>query len=122
LNFLKYRSESESEIKNEEFKPILDSILTEEYQLPRFKSPSSYDECRHLNEKLTPKIRAAVSSPTREEFDISRESTNTWLMRGSLGEMEIMQTRTAAVELHKKKLISRRSLAKRGSLLANDAL
>ena len=33
-----------------------------------------------------------------------------------------MQARTAAVELHKKKLISRRSLAKGGSLLASNAL
>jgi hypothetical protein len=122
LDSLEYGSESESEAEDGEPKPVLDPTLTEEYQLPRLKLPSSYDECRRLNEKLAPKIRAAVSSPTRKEFDISRESTNTWLMRGSLGEMEIMQAQAAAVERHKKRLISRRSLAKGGSLLASDAL
>jgi hypothetical protein len=83
--------ELELEAEDREPKLVLDPALTEEYQLPQLKPPSSYDECRRLNEKLAPKIRAAVSSPTRKEFDISQEFTNTWLMRGSLGEMEIMQ-------------------------------
>jgi len=58
-------SESESEAEDKEQDPILDPILTEEYQLPQLKPPSSYDECRRLNEELAPKIRAAVSSSTR---------------------------------------------------------
>jgi hypothetical protein len=43
-------------------------------------------------------------------------------MPGSLGEMEIIQARAAAIELHKKRLTSRRSLAKGGSLLPSDTL
>ena len=43
-------------------------------------------------------------------------------MRGSLGEMEILQARGGAIEVYKKRLKARRSLAKGGSLLASDAL
>ena len=68
LDSLEYGSESESEAENEGLNLIPDPIPIEEYQLPKLKSPSSYDECRRLNEKLAPKILAAVSSPTREEF------------------------------------------------------
>jgi hypothetical protein len=82
LDSLEYGSESKSEAEDRGPKPVLDPTLTKEYQLPRLKLPSSYDEYRRLNKKLAPKIRAAVSSPTREEFDISRESTNMWLNAG----------------------------------------
>jgi hypothetical protein len=107
LDFLEYKLELELEAEDREPKPVLDPTLTKEYQLPRLKLPSLYNECRRLNKKLALKIRAAVSSPTRKEFDISQESTSTWLMRGSLREIDIMQARAAAVEIYKKKLISR---------------
>jgi hypothetical protein len=50
------------------------------------------------------------------------DDTNTWLMRGSLSEMEVMQARAGQIETHKKREISRKSLSKGGSLIASDAL
>jgi hypothetical protein len=94
----------------------------EEYQLPLVKPPSSYDECQRLGDELAPKIRARLSSPSRPKYDVWHESTNTFLMQGSLGEMEIMQAQARAVEAHKKRLTARKRLAKGGSLLASDAL
>jgi hypothetical protein len=47
---------------------------------------------------------------------------NTFLMRGSLHEMEVAQARAGAVEAHKRKLNARKSLSKGGSILACDAL
>ena len=122
LDVLEFGSESESELEDGEPEPLLDSTLTEEYQLPQFKPPSSYHECRALNEELAPKLRALASSPTRAKYDLAHESTSIFLMRGSLSEMEVLQARTSQVEAHKKRLSARKSLAKGGSLLASDAL
>jgi hypothetical protein len=123
LDFLEYGSESESESETErELDPVPDPQLEEEYQLPQLKPPSSYDECRFQLQDLDPKITVAVSSPTRERYRITITATNTFLMRGSLHEMEIKQARAGQVETHKRKLEARKSLGKGGSLLASDAL
>ena len=125
LHLLEYGSESESDIEDEAIaEPALDPKLTEEYQLPQLK-PSSYEECRRRNDELAPRILAAAeswSSPSCEKAHRNMEDTNTWLMQGSLGEIEIMQARVAQVEIHKKREISRKNLSKGGSLLASDAL
>jgi hypothetical protein len=98
LDFLEYgsESESESEIEREldleterELDPVPDPQLEEEYQLPQLKPPSSYDECRFQLQDLDSKIIVAVSSPTRERYRVTITATNTFLMRGSLHEMEI---------------------------------
>jgi hypothetical protein len=126
LHLLEFGSESESEAEDEAMiKSVPDLMLTEEYQLPQLKPASSYNECRRRNDELAPKILAAAeawSSPTRIKAQRNLEDTNTWLMRGSLGEMEIMQARAAQIEQHKKREISRKSLSKGGSLMASDAL
>lgn len=81
-----------------------------------------YDECRIRLQKLAPKIQAAgLSSPTRENYGITIQATNVFLIRGSLHEIEVTQARASAVESHKRKLESRKSLRKGGSLLAKDA-
>jgi hypothetical protein len=126
LDFLEFGSESESESEWEdrelERDPIPDPTLTEEYRLPELKPPSSYNECQALNEELAPKLRALASSPTRAKYDLAHETTNMFLMRGSINEMEILQARAGQVEAHKKRLSARKSLAKGGSLLASVAL
>ena len=126
LDFLEYgsesESESESEINSQELIPVPDPQLMEEYQLPKLKPPTSYDECRFQLQELDPKIQAGISSPTRAKYSITIQATNVFLMQGSLHEMEIAQAHTGAVETHKRKLQARKSLQKGGSLLASDAL
>jgi hypothetical protein len=125
LNFLEYGSESESESETErerELDLVPNLQLKEEYQLPQLKPPSSYDECRLQLQDLDYKILVAVSSPTRERYKVTRDATNTFLMQGSLHEMEVKQARASQVETHKRKLQARKSLGKGGSLLASDAL
>jgi hypothetical protein len=124
LDVLEFGSESESEREDRELEcdPIPDPTLTEEYQLPQLKPPSSYDECRALNEELAPKLRALASSPTRAKYDLAHESISIFLMRGSLNKMEVLQARASQVKVYKKRLSARKSLAKGGSLLASDAL
>jgi hypothetical protein len=124
LDVLEFGSESELEPQDQEQErdPIPDLTLTEEYQLPQPKPPSSYEECRRLNNKLASKLRMLASSPTRAEYDIANASTSKFLMRGSINEMEILQARAGQVESHKKRLHARKSLAKGGSLLASKAI
>jgi hypothetical protein len=50
------------------------------------------------------------------------ESTNTFLARGSLHEMEIAQAYASAKATYKHKLTARKSLGRGGSLLARDVL
>lgn len=124
LDVLEFGSESELEPQDQEQErdPIPDLTLTEEYQLPQPKPPSSYEECRRLNNKLASKLRMLASSPTRAEYDIANASTSKFLMQGSINEMEILQARAGQVESHKKRLHARKSLAKGGSLLASKAI
>jgi hypothetical protein len=98
LHLLEYGSESESESDSEAAdkvaEPVPDPTLTEEYQLPQLQPASSYIECRRRNDELKPRLLAAVegwSSPTREKAHMNFDDTNTWLMQGSLSEMEVMQ-------------------------------
>lgn len=99
LAFLEYRSKLESESETErELDPVPDPQLEEEYQLPQLpqlKPPSSYDECCLQLQDLGPKIAVAVSSPTRAKYQVTIAATNTFLMRGSLYEMEIKQARAS---------------------------
>lgn len=90
LDVLEFGSESEEEDQGLERDLIPNLILIEEYQLPKPKLPSSYDEYRALNEELASKLRAALSSPARVKYKILRESINTWLMRGSISKMEVL--------------------------------
>ena len=64
----------------------------------------------------------AVSSPTREQYTMTVTATSTFLIRGSLHEMEVKQAREAQVNGLKAKLHSRKTLGKGGSILASDAL
>ncbi len=103
--------------------PSITPQLSKEYILPSLpKPPQSYMECRTQREDIKDKIEFAVSSPTRESFIIAREGTPEFLMRGSLGEMEIANARASQVRVHRAKLNSRQSLPKGGSLLASDGL
>jgi hypothetical protein len=130
LNLLEFGSESESESEAEAEDEAMvtlmpDLMLIEEYQLPRLDPASSYDECRRRNDELAPKILAAArewSSPSRAKAQQHLEDTNKWLMRGILGEMEVLHARAGQIEVQKKRAIARRSLSKGGSLLASEAL
>ena len=51
-----------------------------------------------------------------------REGTYEWLMKGSLGEMDISNLRAKQVEHYKAKLNSRARIQNGGSVLASDAL
>jgi hypothetical protein len=122
LDFLEYRLELESESERER-SLTPDSQLEEEYQLPQLKPPTSYDECCIRLQDLAPKIQVAgLSSPTRENYGVTIQGTNVFLMQGSLHKMEVAQACASAVESHKRKLESWKSLRKGGSLLAKDAL
>jgi hypothetical protein len=124
LNLLEFGSESESEAEDKAVaKPM--PMLIKEYQLPRLKPASSYEEVRRRNNELAPRILAAAkgwSSPARKKAYRNVEDTSTWLMRGSLGEIEVIQARAAQIKIHKKREIKQKSLSKGGSLLASDAL
>jgi hypothetical protein len=78
---LEFRSELELEAEDKAVaKLVLDSILTNEYQLPQLKPASSYDEYRRRNNELAPRIMAAAkgwSSPTRAKAQRNLEDTNT---------------------------------------------
>ena len=115
LEFLEYGSETESETKD-------NLQLTEEYRLPQLNPPSSYTECQNALQLLDSKIQHALSSPSRAQYKVTIESTNIFLARGSLHEMEIAQAHASAKAMHKRKLIARKSLGKGGSILACDAL
>ena len=117
LEYLEFRSESETE---EEAEPSLKPI--EEYQLPQLKPPSSYAECQNALRLHDNKIQQVLSSPSRAQYKVTIESTNIFLTRGSLHEIEIAQAQAGAKATHKRKLIARRSLGKGGSLLARDTL
>ena len=125
LEFLEYGSESESEPEQEQGQEqdlIHKPQLENEYQLPQLKPPASYDECRASLQELQTKVTMAVSSPTREQYTMTVTATSTFLMRGSLHEMEVKQAREAQVNGLKAKLHSRKTLGKGGSILASDAL
>jgi hypothetical protein len=125
LDFLEYGLESESELELDERErsPTPNPQLEEEYRLPQLKPPTSYDECYIRLQELAPKIQAAsLSSPTYENYGVTIQATNVFLMQGSLHEMEVSQAHASAVESHKRKLESWKSLRKGGSLLAKDAL
>jgi hypothetical protein len=93
-----------------------------EYELPQLKPPSSYTECQEALQGLENKIYNALSSPTRTRYKIAMDSTNAYLSRGSLHELEVTQARAGAIATHKRRLNTRKSLGKGGSLLAADAL
>ncbi|KAG4430029.1 hypothetical protein IFR05_014489 [Cadophora sp. M221] len=84
--------------------------------------PETYADLRHAWEEMDEKIMAAVSSPTRANFQRTRQANDQALYRASLEEAEVLQARATQVEVHKKKLTSRVSLQKGGSLLASVAL
>jgi hypothetical protein len=130
LEFLEYGSasdsdsEADSEAKREPtLAPIPDPQLLEEYHLPPLpKPPSSYTECCLQLQEVNNKITAALSSPSRRKYEIARDGTQEFLMRGSLHEMEVTQARAGQIATHKAKLNARQSLSKGGSILASDAL
>ena len=114
---MEFGSESEAE---EEIEASLETI--EEYQLPQLKPPSSYAECQDALRTIDSKVQHALSSPSRARYQVTIESTNIFLARGSLYEIEIAQAYAGAKATHKRKLIARKSLGRGGSLLARDAL
>jgi hypothetical protein len=129
LEFLEYSgSDSDSE-KEDELLPELQ--ITEEYQLPlllpsspppRLQAPTSYFECRNAIDDLQPKISAGLSSPSRKKNEVIMTATKSFLMRGSIHEMEINNANTAQLQVHKNKLSARKSIQKGGSRLACEAL
>lgn len=68
----------------------------EEYQLPQLKTPSSYAECQNALRLIDDKVQHALSSPSRARYKVTIESTNIFLARGSLHEMEIAQAHPGA--------------------------
>ena len=63
-------------------------------------------------------MQEALSSPSRVRYNTIAETTGVFLMRGSLYEMEIENARKGAIEHHKHKLNTRKSLSKGGQLYA----
>jgi hypothetical protein len=124
LEFLKYGSESGSESETErELDLVPDPQLQEEYQLPQLpKPPSLCNECRLQLEEIDSKITEALSSSPRKRYKIIRDSTEEFLMRGSLHEMEIAQACAGQIAIYKAMLNARQSLGKGGSILAIEAL
>jgi hypothetical protein len=119
LEFLEYGSESSLEsddldVGEKNSEPVLDPQLTEEYQLPLLKPPSSYDEYRYHLQELESKTKEVFSSPSRIRASVTIQATNVFLMRGSLHEMEIIQARKGAIATHKRRLNARKSLGKGG--------
>ncbi len=119
LDFLEYGSDSDNEeeednlgVPSSEVVPIIPEPsfipqLSKEYLLPSLpKPPQSYMECRTQWEDIKDKIEVAISSPTRERFTIAREGIYEFLMRGSLGEMEIANARASQLRVHRAKLNS----------------
>jgi hypothetical protein len=116
LEYLEFSSESEAE---EDARPEPE---LGEYELPSLKAPSSYAECQEALRSINTKVQDALSSPSRARYKATIESTNTFLARGSLHEMEIAQARAGQIATHKRRLNARKSLGKGGSILARDAL
>ena len=85
---------------------------TQEYQLPQLKPPSSYAECQNALRLIDNKVQHALSSPSRTQYKVIIESTNIFLARGSLHEMEVAQAYIGTKATHKRKLIARKSLGK----------
>jgi hypothetical protein len=55
-------------------------------------------------------------------YNVVRKGTYEYLMLGSLGEMDLKNSRAKQVDVHKAKLIARVSLSKGGSILASIGL
>ncbi|EKD15526.1 hypothetical protein MBM_06154 [Drepanopeziza brunnea f. sp. 'multigermtubi' MB_m1] len=64
----------------------------------------------------------ALSSLSRQRFDIAKQSTETWLLRGSLDQAELDKNQKLQRDTHRKKLIGRSSLQTGGNILASKAL
>ena len=127
LDFLEFKGDpnsSDSEAENGllEEEPVLDPQLQEEHQLPALPRPASYSDCVFQLKELDNKIQDALSSLSRRKYNVVRETTDSFLMRGSLHEMEIINSRQSQIEIHKAKLNARLSLQKGGSLLGIDGL
>ncbi|KAL5331231.1 hypothetical protein ACEPPN_000760 [Leptodophora sp. 'Broadleaf-Isolate-01'] len=112
-------SDTNSTEEDDQTLPALPSELADPIKR---RMPETYVELRYAWEELDEKIMAAVSSPTRANFQWTRQANDQALYRASLEEAEVLQARVTQVEVHKKKLTSRVSLQKGGSLLASVAL
>ena len=93
----------------------VDSILNQE--TPQ-ALPSNYNTCYTALESLHSKVQLALSSPTRVRYQEVTRQAGVLLMRGSLHEMEIENSRQQAIDYHKEKLNKRKSLSKGGQLYA----
>ena len=97
LDFLEFKGDpdsSDSEAENGllEEEPVLDPQLQEEHQLPALPRPASYSDCVFQLKELDNKIQDALSSPSRRKYNVVRETTDSFLMRGSLHKMEIINS------------------------------
>ena len=70
-----------------------DNEESPDYELPELLSPSSYAECQAAIQPLQPKIQELLSSPSRSRHSNVMQATYTFLSRGSLHELEIIQAR-----------------------------
>ena len=116
LEYLEFGSDSEVK---EEARPEPE---LREYQLPSLKAPSLYAECQEALRLINKKVQDTLSSPSRTRYKTTIESTNTFLTRGSLHEIEIAQARAGQITTHKRRLNARKSLGKGGSMLACNIL
>jgi hypothetical protein len=101
---LEFGSESEAE-------PSLEPI--EEYQLPQLKPPS-YAECQDAPRIIDDKVQHALSSLSPARYQVTIESTNIFLARGSLYEMEIALAYAGAKATHNAEDSLLRTALKRG--------
>ena len=128
LEFLEFAGDPDSEDSDDQEEgvdqsdPIPDPALDQEYQLPPLPKPASYSDCVFQFKALDSKIEDVLSSPSRRKYQVVRQSTDEWLMRGSLHAQQLLNAANAQVELHKSKLDARISLGKGGNMLAIDGL
>ena len=106
LEFLEYGEEevsSNSEV-DDELDLVPDPQLEEEYQLPTLPPPALYTDCVFRFQELDSKIEAVLSSSPRRQYQSIRKSTDEFLMRGSLHELEVKNARAGQIATHKAKL------------------
>jgi hypothetical protein len=117
-------SESDDELPiTQQPDPVLNTLLNDEYILPKLPTPpSSYNDCIHQWDKLTPQIMEALDSSPRRRYTTLREGTYEFLILRSLGQMDLQNAAKKQVDIQKAKLTARVSLSKGDSMLASVGL
>jgi hypothetical protein len=126
IDFLEMGSSSESDdelLVAQQLDPVPNTLLEAEYILPILPTPpTSYNDCIHQWDEITPRISAALDSSPRRRYDTLRKGTYEFLMLGSLGQMDLQNAAKKQVDIQKAKLTARVSLSKGGSMPASIGL